>query len=204
VKTFSGLLQEDPHPRLLVNRSGARGESAEPSSYLLVAPFKFGLKPDFVTRFAGKQVTLKGTLIYRDNQTMIEAESDSIKEQTNADVAAPHLKPAARSLGRQNLVGEIVDSKCYFGVMNPGRYIPHRACAIRCISGGIPPGLLVQSTNEAPRFYLLVSPEGKPINQQVLDFVAEPVQISGEVVKQGGRLILRADPAGIRRISASR
>src|SRR5262249_8114510 len=83
VKTFSGVLENDPHPRLLVKRPGARSEAVGPSSYLLVAPFKFGLKPELVARFAGMQVTLKGTLIYRDNQTMIEAEPDSIKEQNN-------------------------------------------------------------------------------------------------------------------------
>ena len=28
---------------------------------------------------------------------------------------------------------------CFLGVMKPGRSKPHRACAVRCISGGIPP-----------------------------------------------------------------
>jgi len=43
------------------------------------------------------------------------------------------------SLGTQTLVGEIVDSKCFLGVMNPGQLTTHRACAIRCISGGVRP-----------------------------------------------------------------
>jgi hypothetical protein len=53
------------------------------------------------------------------------------------------------SLGTQTLIGEIVDSKCYLGVMNPGALIPHRACAIRCISGGIPPVLLVRQSDRS-------------------------------------------------------
>ena len=54
---------------------------------------------------------------------MIEAVPESIKlDGTGASGPLPS-GPAqlATSLGRQTLVGEIVDSKCYLGVMNPGR-----------------------------------------------------------------------------------
>jgi hypothetical protein len=79
--------------------------------------------------------------------------------------------------------------------MNPGALTPHRACAIRCISGGIPPVLLVRQTNGSPLYFLLVSGDGKPLNKQVLNMVAEPVEITGKVEHQGELLILRADPA---------
>jgi hypothetical protein len=39
------------------------------------------------------------------------------------------------------VTGEIVDSKCFLGVMNPGERTVHRDCAIRCLSGGVPPML---------------------------------------------------------------
>jgi hypothetical protein len=84
--------------------------------------------------------------------------------------------------------------------MNPGQLTPHRACAIRCISGGIPPVLLLRSQNGPAVYLLLVSANGKPVNQQVLDYVAEPVEITGEVERQGDFLILRADPAAYLRI----
>jgi hypothetical protein len=98
-------------------------------------------------------------------------------------------------------VGEIVDSKCFLGVMNPGQLTPHRACAIRCISGGIPPVLLVRSKNGPAIYLLLVAADGKPVNPQVLDLVAEPVQITGEVERQGGLFILLADPSTYRRVT---
>src|SRR5947207_1819862 len=94
-------------------------------------------------------------------------------------------------LGRRTLVGEIVDSKCFLGVMNPGQLTPHRACAIRCISGGVPPVLVVRQKNGPAIYLLLVASDGKP----VLDIVAEPVEITGEVEREGDLLILRADPA---------
>jgi len=128
----------------------------------------------------------------------VEALPDSIKVAENAATVLVGNKTIP--LGRQTLVGEIVDSKCFLGVMNPGQLLPHRACAIRCISGGIPPVLLVRDTEGGANYLLLVSADGKPVNQQVLDLVAEPVQITGEVERQGELLILRADPKTIIRI----
>ena len=106
----------------------------------------------------------------------------------------------AVSLGQQTLRGEIVDSKCFLGVMNPGALTPHRACAIRCISGGIPPVLVVHQNNGPALYFLLVARDGKPVNKLVLSMVAEPVEITGEVERQGELLVFRADPASYRRI----
>jgi len=196
-KTFSGILQAQPYPHLLVSRPGNADGLPRFSTYYLVAPWKFGLDQKAIAPLDGKSVTLKGTLIYRGNQTMIEVLPGSI-QMTN--VAAATALPQAMPLGKQTLVGEIVDSKCFLGVMNPGQLTPHRACAIRCISGGVPPVLLVRQTNGPAFYFLLVSRDGKPVNKEVLDFVAEPVEITGAVVRQGELLILRANPATYRRV----
>jgi len=196
-KTFAGILQTIPYPHLLVPRPGNANGFSSFSTYYLVAPWKFGLKPEAIASLAGKSVTLKGTLIYRGNQTMIEVLPDSIQVTNIAATTAP---PEAMPLGKQTLVGEIVDSKCFLGVMNPGQLTPHRACAIRCISGGVPPVLLVREKNGPAIYLLLVSAEGKPVNKQVLDKVAEPLEITGEVERRGELMILRADPATYRRV----
>jgi hypothetical protein len=199
IKTFSGVLRTQPYPHLLVARPGEASSAF--SAYYLVAPFKVGLKPEALAAFDGKQVSLKGTLIYRGNQTMIEARPGSLQPapeaaQLKALIAAYHRE----SLGRQTLVGEIVDSKCYLGVMNPGQLTPHRACAVRCISGGIPPVLLVRPKTGPPLYFLLVSSDGRAVNKRVLDMVAEPVQITGDVERQGELLMLRADPQTFHRV----
>jgi len=198
VKQFSGVLKIQPYPHLLVPRPGATGNQTGFSTYSLVAPFKFGLDREKLSALDGKTVSLKGTLIYRGNQTMVEALPESIK-------LAEHQSPSLQGmdsleLGRQTLTGEIVDSKCFLGVMNPGQLLTHRACAIRCISGGVPPVLLVRQKNGTALYFLLVSADGKPVNQQVLELVAEPVQITGNVERQGDWLILRADPITYRRV----
>jgi hypothetical protein len=195
LKTFRGFLKASPYPHLLVRRPGAKGGE---SAYYVVAPFKFGLEEQTVKALDGKEVTLKGTLIYRGSQTMVEAQPDSLKPVSTA--TAPLGESSVVNLGRQTLIGEIVDSKCYLGVMNPGHLTPHRGCAVRCISGGIPPILLVRQEVGPPLYFLLVSSDGRPVNKQVLDMVAEPVQITGEVVQQGELAILRADPSTYIRI----
>src|SRR4030095_4982537 len=116
---------------------------------------------------------------------MIEVSDGSIHVADASALQRPSATGSPVSLGKQTFVGEIVDSKCYLGVMNPGALTPHRACAIRCISGGIPPVLLVRQPNGPPLYFLLVSREGKPVNKQVLTLVAEPVSITGEVQRQG-------------------
>jgi hypothetical protein len=134
-------------------------------------------------------VIIQGTLIYRDNQRMIEVISDSIQKIPTSTNLASHSIP----LGRQTLIGEIVDSKCYFGVMNPGQYIPHRACAIRCISGGVPPVLVVRKAGGETTCFLLSDAQGRPLNKQILRLVAEPVRITGLVEQTDALLTLRAE-----------
>jgi hypothetical protein len=201
IKSFSGILQQHPYPHLLVPRPGAGAGSPRFSSYYLVNPYKFGLDANAARRFHGHAVDLTGTLIYRDNQTMIEVVPGSIRDSATLAPPLTHEAPVATvKLGRQTLIGEIVDSKCYLGVMNPGQQTPHRACAIRCISGGIPPVLLVRQDPGPPLCLLLVSRDGDAVNRQILHLVAEPVEITGEVERQGELLILRADPAHYRRV----
>jgi hypothetical protein len=198
VKMFSGILQTQPYPHLLVPRPGAPDSQTGFSTYYLVAPFKHGLNREALSPLDGKTVSLKGTLIYRGNETMVEAIPDSIKA---ADKQLPLLRGLkTESLGRQTFVGEIVDSKCCLGVMNPGQLVPHRDCAILCISGGIPPILLVRQKIGPPIYLLLASADNQPVNQQVLDLVAEPVRITGEVERQGDLLTLRADPGQYQRV----
>ena len=132
----------------------------------------------------------------------VKPSSHSPSEGERVGVRGPGEKldlPQTVPLGRQTFIGEIVDSKCFLGVMNPGQLTPHRACAIRCISGGVPPVLLVRQEDGSAGYLLLVSDNGKPVNKQVLDLIAEPVEITGEVELQGELLILRADPARYRR-----
>lgn len=206
VKEFSGVLKASPVPHLVF------ADDATTRFYYLVRPWKFGFDPELAAKFDGQQVTLRGTLIYRDDQAMIEVERGSVELGRRASSRDPvvsnesgarvNLRPPDEivSLGEQTFVGEIVDSKCFLGVMNPGQLKPHRACAVRCISGGVPPVLLVREVDGTARYLLLVSRDGKPVNQKVLELVAKPVRITGELVRQGEMRVLRAEPSTYQRL----
>ena len=196
-RTFQGTLKMQPYPHLLVRRPGLFHEKkSRSSSYLLVAPFKFGIGKVLESEekgFANKEVMLEGSLIYKKGQSMIELKPGSLR-LLDMKEAASHSRQTKQKLGRLRLRGEIVDSKCYLGVMKPGLQKIHRSCAIRCISGGIPP-LFVTTTKEGEeRSFLLVSEEGQAVNKQVLTFVAKPVEIHGYVEKKGDLFILKANP----------
>jgi hypothetical protein len=151
---------------------------------LLVAPGKHGAD-SFVTTFEGKNVRLQGQLIYRDGQTMVEIDPKTIKMMESAPSGSE-----TTDLGTATLTGEIVDSKCYLGVMNPGRGKVHRDCAARCLSGGIPPALLT-STGE---IVLLVNHDGKAFARDTLrEFVDEVVVVRGELVRRGDIKMVQAE-----------
>lgn len=188
-REFEGVIALKPYPMLRVQRPGmVSGERAAFSRYLLVAPFKFGAD-EIVAPFDGKKVRLKGSLIYRDNKTMIELAGVDAVTEIGEGVA-----DASLSFGEVTMSGEIVDSKCFLGVMNPGELKTHRACAVRCISGGIPPVLVVRGRDGTAHYLLLVDRQMGQVNQAVLPMVAQPVKITGELVRHDDWWVLKADP----------
>jgi hypothetical protein len=105
---------------------------------------------------------------------------------------------ATKELGTFELTGEIVDSKCYLGVMNPGNGKVHRDCAERCLSGGIPPIFATNDFNGVPAIFLLTSPNRKPLPKEAfLDRVAEPVRIRGKILQLGGTLSMETEASAI-------
>ena len=190
LREFVGTVAEHPQPMLLVERPDGSA-----SRYLLAGEFKWGAAEQ-VAGLDGRRVSLQGTLVYRDGKTLVEVVSGSV-----APIDGPALQAGPIiDLGEQTLVGEIVDSKCFLGVMNPGHLKPHRACAVRCISGGVPPVLLVRDDSGAGTCLLLVGPGGRMVNHEVLEMIAEPVQITGTVTRRDDLLVLEADPQTYRRL----
>jgi len=191
-RDFAGLLEARPYPALLVPRPGASDGQPHYSRYLLVASGKHGADAE-VQAFLNRSVRLRGSLIYRDSQTMIELLPGSLALQTLAQGGLI----SETGLGEVTVTGEIVDSKCYLGVMNPGHTKVHRDCAARCISGGVPPMLVT-----ADATYLLTGRDGRKLNQEVLDLVGETIQVRGVAFQDGETLTLRADPETYRRVTS--
>lgn len=188
-RSFEGVVVPRPFPTLLVARPGETGQQGKYSRYLLVAPGKHGAD-DLVAGFDGQQVRLQGQLIYREGGTMVEIIPGSI----NVVNAVPADQETTRDLGAVTVTGEIVDSKCYLGVMNPGHGKVHRDCAARCLSGGIPP-IFVTTAGQK---FLLVGLDGRALEHDALrEFVAEPIQIQGELLQTGSTRLLKVDSSAL-------
>ncbi len=169
-RDFRGTLIAEPYPALAIPGQGL--------PWLLVGPGKHGVGD--MRSLDGREVNLTGERIVRGDDHMIE-----MRGQASALSSAAAARGRDIELGPVQLTGEVVDSKCYFGVMNPGAGKVHRDCAVRCISGGIPPAFLVRDSNGKTATLLLAG-----WKRELLNHVAEPVDIRGRLVRSSGRLIL--------------
>lgn len=192
VRTFEGVLVAAPAPILITDEPDPTSGA---STFLLVDPLKFGFDPAKARALHLRRVRLEASLLHRGGDAMLEVVPESV-------MAMPELcgEPPIADLGPAVLVGEIVDSKCWLGAMNPGMLKPHRACAIRCLAGGIPPAFVVRDRAGVTTAYLLVGSDGRLPGDRILDFVAEPVQIAGRVSRLGGVRVLHADASTIARL----
>ncbi|MGH7701507.1 MAG: hypothetical protein ACREMO_00285, partial [Gemmatimonadales bacterium] len=178
----------------VVGRPGAAPAS---SRYLLSLPGKHGAAPA-VRGLEGRLIRFDGRLLFRGNLVMVEMLRETVNPKTSVFPAPAPVQ--VEDLGVLTLRGEIIDSKCYIGIMNPGNTKPHRDCAVRCISGGLPPMLAVRDSLGPVIHLLLVDERGAAVNRQVLGMVAEPVEITGRVVRTDDLLTLYADPETYRRL----
>jgi hypothetical protein len=189
--SVSGRLVERPYPALQVDAA----DHSLSSLVLLVAPGKHGAD-GLVRGRSGQRVTVSGTRIQRDAHTMLEVDPASLA--ATGSQADAGLKPCATSCleagPEVELTGEIVDSKCFLGVMVPGAGKTHADCASLCIRGGIPPALRVQDFAGKPELFLLTLPTGAPIHLEAVDLAGQSISMRGLVSRSGAWLTLRTDP----------
>ncbi len=209
---LEGYLRMYPVPHLKVyNDKGIYGENLY-KTVILTGAFKFGAEEIVKEIFeknnkdlndTGFYCQLNGTLIYNDGKALFELTdgadaylktldipdnilNDTLSNQAMIDGFNPYRLETT-------LKGEIIDPKCYFGAMKPGSGKVHKSCAIRCISGGIPPVLKVssESTNQ---YYILFGEDKKSVSSDILDYIAEPVEITGRFEALDDWFVLYIDP----------
>lgn len=143
----------------------------------------------------GKEVTLKGTLLYNDGKLLMQIDENDKPLLNIAESAQKQNSLISTELGTIDVKGEIVDPKCFFGVMKPGEGKPHKDCAIRCILGGIPPVLKATDEEGKQNYYLIVGANGEKMNEAVKDFVAVPAELHAKAVQYGDWIVLYVNPA---------
>ena len=184
----AGTIVERPYPAL---RLDGVGPNVTPW-LLLVAPGKHGADT-LVSGLDGRHVTLTGTRIQRGAHAMIEVEPASLVSSHASEPASTPLEQPAE--GPVEVTGEIVDSKCFLGVMVPGSGKTHKDCASLCVRGGIPPAMYVRDQAGHSSLLLLAGTSGQPIGAQALQFAGEAISMTGTVQRQGGWLVLRTEPS---------
>lgn len=199
-----GYLFTSPVPHLSVPLGELAGGEKLFQNILLVGSGKTGAEKviDKIQSTAGKsliglKVKLNGYLIYGDGKAILQiTEEDNDKLEVWDDIAiSNHSESQTENL---SLSGEVVDPKCYFGVMKPGEGKAHRACAIRCIAGGMPP--VFRATGSAG-YFLLVNENNEAINEDVLSIVGDQIKLTGEAVDWGDWRILKVNSKAIEAIA---
>ncbi len=195
---ITGVYHEMPYPMLRV-KTGDRSFK----NILLLGFGKSSANP-FLQKIrseagplSGSVLSIEGNLIYYNGKTLLQITSD--EKIALLENAATHRLPKTRHLVRgMELNGEIIDPKCYFGVMKPGKGKIHRSCAALCISGGIPPVLATTDENNISEYYLLTDKNGNPINEQILPYIGKPSILTGDVVQIEDWYQLRIDTKDIK------
>lgn len=195
--TMSGVLQASPYPVL------HRIHPEDPDrieSVLLVRQGKHAAS-SLTGDLDGKAVTITGAVIRRGGWTMLEVSSaESFAATEEISTAAIRDRLATESLGEIALAGEIVDSKCFLGVMKPGAGAIHRSCAEVCLLGGIPAMLVAKSSDDRKYGYILLRPDGTSASAVTAKLAGETVTITGELQREGDLLYLRMAENGLKRI----
>lgn len=178
-----GVYHEMPYPMLKVKTA----ENTFKNILLLgfgkssANPFLKKIRNE-ISQLSGSMVSIEGNLIYYNGKTLLQITND--EKITLVEKANSQRLPQTKSLVKDmELKGEIIDPKCYFGVMKPGKGKIHRSCAVLCISGGIPPILATTDENNISEYYLITDLKGNPINKKILPYIGKPSLLTGNIVQ---------------------
>jgi hypothetical protein len=192
--TLTGVYVESPYPAVSAKLAG-RDEA--PRLYLLIAQGKFGAAA-LCQGIPDRQVVkAAGFVIARDDQRLLELTGPLQLSDTPDELAARAWPQPLRPVndGPVALTGVIIDPKCYLGVMKPGEGKIHKACAIRCLAGGIPPMLLTRDAEGRPTYYLLADAHGRALAgdplHRLLPHVAQTITLTGRLYHRPHQLVLQ-------------
>lgn len=193
-----GVYHEMPYPMLKVKTTENTFKNILLLGFgkLSVNPYLNKIRNE-VPELSGSMLSIEGNLIYYNGKTLLQVTSDEkISLLETAD--SKRLPTSDILVENIELKGEVIDPKCYFGVMKPGKGKIHRSCAVLCISGGIPPVLATTDENNISEYYLITDQQGQPIHKEITPYVGKPSLLKGDVVKIEDWYQLRIDVNSIK------
>ncbi|MCE9521277.1 MAG: DUF1415 domain-containing protein [Alphaproteobacteria bacterium] len=187
---YTGTLNRAPYPMLRVSENGTT------RTFILISDEKRGAEAVLGNIPDGASVKINAYEVKRAAVSLLQLAATDVTVASAPTVAAETVE----IVGPAELTGEIVDSKCWLGVMRPGDGHIHKACATLCIRGGIPP-MFVLRGGEGPQVYVLTLADGRAIPPAaILDYIADPVRLSGIVEKQGALFYFKVDLSSLARL----
>ena len=176
---YMGQFQAKPYPLVRLFPTG----NAPSQAVVLVGENKVGA-PAGLDDLDGAMVEVRGYPIRRGDLTVLQLDQTPVRQDasTMAPLPTDADEPAT-------LEGEIVDSKCYAGAMNPGEGKAHEACGSFCLLGGIPALFVTKAADGGDRWYLMAAPDGGPVGDEARALVGQPVRLTGTIRRGDGLAI---------------
>ena len=191
-QTVSGVVEAKPYPILYVTKGNDRIKTGR--TLMLTGQGKSGVMGDPAS-LEGTIVDATGIILKRGDLDMLQLSGGKrgIKITDAKDTV-----PESESLGKWRLQGEICDGKCLAGAMQPGRGLAHKACAILCLVGDIPPVFVTTQPIEGSEFLLVGGADGGPLSESVYDYIGQFVEVEANVERRGDMLVMLVDPASVK------
>ena len=180
---IAGYLRRWPVPTLTVRDEGGW------RNVWLVSQGKFGAERT-VGSLPDGWVRLRGSVIEREPWEMLEVVAGSVRPQREVTDTPPVAPAPGRHVAAR---GEVVDSKCYLGVMNPGERTVHRDCAVRCLAGGVPPMFAFREDGGEMQLALVVDGGAVATADRLRGLVGRPVELTGTLIGEADRLVFVLD-----------
>lgn len=195
VREWRGRVTSSPYPMMRVLDEDGTVRTALLGCLNKCAP---ALRID---QYGDQEVIVRGSPIRRGPHLMIATQDDgswieAAPGTSNQDFSFPDRE----GLGTAELRGTILDTKCWFGAMQPGEGKVHKACASLCIRSGLPPAFYVKSLKDQEHLLIMTTQDGAAVSQEVLPFVADPLSLRGQIERLGDVLFLKTDVTSFERL----
>ena len=198
--SVEGTYYEKPYPLLRVELG-----SEQYKDIVLLGFGKSGAQP-YLSKakekkkdLNGQPMRIEGNLLYYNGKSLLQITDEQQIELLETRGQEKELTESEAVL--MELDGEIIDPKCYFGVMKPGFGKIHRSCASLCIAGGIPPVWLNRTDSGDEEYFLITDLKGNAIHKDLLPYIGQASKVEGAVHQKGGWSYLALDVKKIEKVN---
>lgn len=199
---LEGVYLETPYPLLRVKLGGDQYKDI-----VLLGFGKSGALPYLTAlkeegKLPGKTLRIEGNLLYYNGKSLLQITDENDIEII--DSKGGGLTPQQEGMQdptNRIMEGEIIDPKCFFGVMKPGYGKIHRSCASLCIAGGIPPVWMTTNEKGDEAYFLITDLKGNAIHKDLLPYIGQASKVEGTVSQKGSWSYLALDVKKIEKVN---